>query len=316
MSMAYCTTLGRVITVAEADVTMNGSLLCRTETCRVPVSFVPAHVRQYSERTVPIRPFFRLSGRDAAHTETCPYNTRGQVLVIVRGSDPDVIGSLDAGERKFRLNILMANPARLADEAVRASKKVGGRDTTTPPQRCYVSQGRLTSYLRTVNQIMKLRARIEGNDELAKYIELDFQGLKVRWADFFYEDAPQFGKCFDYLGRLWSRPERVHPVCIQGRVKQVYPPKGKFYNYAIRLHSPRVEVGEDGIKHVPSVRIVLGERVQDIAAHIPPEGTVAAHAVWRVSRSGMKELNKQNVIFHDIECTVFNAQQLYVEQER
>src|SRR5918912_3682044 len=103
MGEAYYAPLRRVISVAKADVTMNGSLFCRTESCRVPVSFVPAHMRQVSERTVPVNPYFRLAGRDAAHRERCPYDTRGQVIVIVRGSDPDVISSLDAGsERKFR----------------------------------------------------------------------------------------------------------------------------------------------------------------------------------------------------------------------
>jgi hypothetical protein len=271
-------------------------------------------MRQVSERTVPVNPYFRLAGRDAAHRERCPYDTRGQVIVIVRGSDPDVISSLDAGsERKFRLNILRENPARLADESVRISKRAGGGGKTLPPQKLYVRSVKLTPYLRSVSQIMKLRARIEGNDEVAKLIELNFQGKKLRWADFYYEDETEYGKCFDYLERLWARPGLVHPVCIQGRVKQVDPRTEKFTNYSLRLYSPFIKPDEDGIKRFPSVRIALGGEACDLAERISPDMTIVAHAIWRVSRSDVRQLGGQKVRFHDIRCTAFNAQQVYVE---
>jgi hypothetical protein len=65
---------------------------------------------------------------------------------------------------------------------------------------------------------------------------------------------------------------------------------------------------------------VVGQHLDVAPVDVEEDGRVAEVAVldpqapvWRVFRSDVRELGGQKVKFHDIRCTAFNAQQVYVE---
>lgn len=64
------------------------------------------------------------------------------------------------------------------------------------------------------------------------------------------------------------------------------------------------------------MRIALGGKARDLAERISPGMTVVTHAIRRVKRSEVRVLSGQKMKFHDIRCTVFNAQQVYAEGGR
>lgn len=249
MSTAYYEPDGLMVGIKQANKEMNGSLSCSEKPCAARVSYVSEHERGAYESSVIVKPFFRLVAHNR-HLDSCKYNTRGKMLLIVRGSDSEVLESLQNQKYEFRLHILQ----HWKKELTEVSPETEPKSKTPAPQKTYLTSGRLSSYLRTINQIMELRSQIEGHEELGELVELDFRGTKIKWKNFYYENESEYEAAFKYLGRLGHDG---HPVCFQGQIRKVEPPSEKFPHHSIHLKSPRAQKDAQGIKNIISVKFVV-----------------------------------------------------------
>ena len=106
MSKARNAVTGELLTLQQCeDLSPLPPFICATERCGADVRRVPRHERQLDTKTVIVEAYFGLKGGET-HAKTCRYNTAGQVCIIARGSDPDVLRSIDQGKHEFRLHIL------------------------------------------------------------------------------------------------------------------------------------------------------------------------------------------------------------------
>lgn len=106
MSSAYHPFFKRIVGIDEIqqDESLQKDLYCIDENCRKSLSFVGEFPRKYSDKTITVRAYLRLAGKEK-HIETCQFNTAGQVKVIARSAE-DLMTSLENGKYEFRLHVI------------------------------------------------------------------------------------------------------------------------------------------------------------------------------------------------------------------
>lgn len=254
MSSAYHPFLKRIIEIDEIqqDEALQKDLYCIDKNCRKSLSFVGEFPRKYSDKTITVRAYLRLSGKEK-HVETCQFNTVGQVKVIARSAE-DLMTSLEDGKYEFRLHVIKdalrknKNTTSYSDNVL-----VPTGETKRNPQKIYENKGKLSSYLASMKKIMQLRTQLEDQDkELRNLVVLKFHNKEIEWANFFY-DTENFRKAFNYLS---TSPG--HPICLHGRIKSINMPTERFPYHSISLYSPWVEKSDkDNIKRIPSASIAI-----------------------------------------------------------
>ncbi|RAU92174.1 hypothetical protein [Paenibacillus sp. YN15] len=253
MPKAYHKMKDKIVSIDVADNEMNGFLLCQTPECRVPVIYVDAYKKRYADKTVLVAPYFRLVSNDKPHLNECKYNTLGQVKVIARDSDDNVLRSIEEGHYSFRLNVI--------DETLRTLNQLAKDESESeesapwdpkPPAKVYTNQGKLDSYLSTMQKIMKLRSLTETHDELREIISLQYGKRSIRWSRFYYT-SDDFKKCYTYI----KRNSVTHPLCLEGIIKEIEPPKEKFKFHVLKLRFPWVEPDKDGIVNLIAVELII-----------------------------------------------------------
>lgn len=83
----------------------------------------------------------------------------------------------------------------------------------------YISSGKKTAYLFTMNQIMKLRALVEDNSDLEDKINLQYYDKKgvsylVSWKNFYFDSENE--NDFSRLLRYLTNKRVYHPICVVG----------------------------------------------------------------------------------------------------
>jgi hypothetical protein len=281
MPEAYYTNENKIIKIEYANKAMNGSFKCKTEKCRVPVIFVDAHKKKYADKTVVVNPYFRLESNEKPHHIDCQYNTKGQVEVIARESDDDILKAIGEGKYNFRLNII--------DEALKtlnsANKDESENEDTSltlkRPSRVYVNQGKLDSYFSTMQRIMELRSLTETHDELREIIVLQYGKQEIKWHQFYYA-SDDLSKCYTYM----NRNDRTHPICIEGELKEIELPNEKFKYYALKLRSPWVEPDKEGIINLLAVVLIINNnKVLEYIQSNSSLRNIAVYSKFRVSES-------------------------------
>lgn len=305
MLTAYYEPDGLVVGIKQANKDMNGSLSCSDKPCPARVSYVSEHERGAYESSVIVKPFFRLAAHNR-HLDSCKYNTRGKMLLIVRESDSEVLESLQNQKYEFRLHILQHSKKELAE----VSPETEHKSKTPAPQKNYINKGKLSSYLRTMNQIMELRSQIEGHEELGELVELDFRGTKIKWKNFYYENESEYEAAFKYLERLGYN---AHPVCFQGQIKKVELPSEKFPHYSIRLKSPRGQKDAQGIKNIISVKFVVPNL--ELLRKLKEGENIVVYSRCRVSESNVMERDGERLKFLDIKGYIDHPHQLHVVKQ-
>ncbi|MED1406046.1 hypothetical protein P4U07_25230 [Bacillus mycoides] len=254
MSSAYHPFLKRIVGIDEIqqDEALQTDLYCIDENCRKSLGFVDEFKRKYSDKTIPVRAYLRLAGKEK-HVETCQFNTVGQVKVIARSAE-DLMTSLENGKYEFRLHVIKdalqknKNTASCSDNVL-----VPAGETKRNPQKIYENKGKLSSYLASMKKIMQLQTQLEDQDkELRNLVVLKFHNKEIKWANFFY-DTENFRKAFNYLSTSPS-----HPICLHGRIKSINMPTERFPYHSISFYSPWIEQADkDNIKRIPSTSIVI-----------------------------------------------------------
>lgn len=246
-----------VITVSACENGYEGEYICITNQCTALMSFVKKHEQRRHEKVIEIPPYFKLKQNEKHVYGVCPYDTKSAVEIIARGSDKDVLKSLDNHKYEFSLQILH-NP-NIATTRQSLSDETVNKDVNNLRQgKTYKKEGVASTYIKTLNQILTLRAQLEDNEELASLIILNYRGKKIKWDVFYFEPD-------DYVNayNLTHVAEDIHLVCFYGVVSKTIPANEKFKYDKIKLHSPYIDLVNE-VTDVPSLELVVSDKHLDL----------------------------------------------------
>lgn len=202
----------RSITVSVAE-SSDYTPPLKCEFCDAQVSFVNGFTREVGDSIVYVNPFFRLR-TGYVHGPACKYNVEGQLKVIARESEGDVLVQTNAG--KFEVRLLAVRKAIRELQGLEREKKKGNLgEKSEAKAKKYVKAGsRLGSYINSAMRVLKVRALCEDSAELENMLELVFDGVRLPWRDFYFEDENYF-RCYSSLVKATVKV----PIAICGVVE-------------------------------------------------------------------------------------------------
>ncbi|NIC06556.1 hypothetical protein [Billgrantia bachuensis] len=214
----------RKITISMAECSDYESPL-ECEFCDAKVSFVNGFTREVGDNIISVNPYFRLKTSNT-HGSECKYNVEGQVKVIVRESEGNVLTQTESG--KFELRLLAVKKAIQKLQDLANKKKNGGSDDQKEiKEKGYIKSGqKLGSYINSALRVLKVRSFCEENADIENLLELVFDGVRLPWKDFYYEDKDYF-RCYSNIRKATV----TVPIAIIGVIKSVRAidgEKGKF----------------------------------------------------------------------------------------
>ncbi|MBS7440607.1 hypothetical protein KID96_25105 [Pseudomonas syringae] len=233
-------------TAQEYESYLVGTPICPSTGCIAKLTFVKSHLRQLADKTITVKPSFRLKPKEV-HANDCKYNLEGQLEVIAAGSDTDVFGAVSKNSYEFRLHILLQEfqaVAKLERSSASDSKKNQGKDKS------YAQKGKLSSYLKTLKQILELRSLCESNDELSSLIVIKSEAKSIPWSEFYFDHE---NLCT--LFNVYGAPKTTPPLVICGSIKRVKVPTEKFKYHSVELQAPYAKPNENNevVKAVASI---------------------------------------------------------------
>lgn len=245
MPKAYSKRLKRDVMIEEATKNkIKDELYCSNEKCRIPLTFVDISIR----KNRPVSAYFRRKGK-VEHIEKCGYNTLGQINIAARDSD-GALTSIDDKKYSLRLN-LISTAIKNNDSSKKKESTDMDVDNKKQPTKNYISLGKISAYLSTMQKIMQIKSKIEDESELRNLIEIQSNGGNIRWSDFYFE-YDDYEKCFSKL----MKNKINYPLCIEGEVKSFEKINADF-PYSIKLKLKFLGENEDGKNKFASVSIRL-----------------------------------------------------------
>lgn len=197
------------------------------EFCDAKVSFVNGFTREVGDKIISVNPYFRLKTRNT-HGSECKYNVEGQVKLIVRESEGNVLTQTESG--KFELRLLAVKKA--INELQYLAKKKNKDETDDKKEtkeKEYVKSGKkLGSYINSALRVLKVRSFCEKNTDIENLLELVFEGVRLPWKDFYYEDK-DFFRCYSNIRKATV----TVPVAIVGVVKSIRTIDGKNGKFSV-----------------------------------------------------------------------------------
>lgn len=180
------------------------TLLC--DGCKVPVRFVPEHSRAGVDRAPPLHvPAYLALNKGAEHLPGCRYNAPSHLqALLASGADPAFL--LAGGEGKHELRLLLLQQAL----------KRGSAGPTALP----AADPEIEGYLRTLTDLLTLRAMCGSDTLLAAQLTLRLGKKKVDWSNFFY-DQERYDEAWERLGTTSSEL----PMALLGTVRSHRSPQ-------------------------------------------------------------------------------------------
>lgn len=180
-------------------------------------------------------------------------------------------------------------------------------DENKPKNKEYENNGKISSYLSTMNKILLLRSEIEENKELSTLVQLEFDTENISWNKFYYS-ADEHIKCFKYV----SGNNIKHPVCIEGKIKVIKEPNENFKYHSVVLTRPYIDkVDADGFKRIPSVEVVVYN--QTAVDYIKAEVEKGNDHIAFYSFTSVKENDYgKNTKYLNIRGSIFHKKQVHV----
>lgn len=250
MDKAFSKILGKVIAPVDVseDESLREGLLCID--CKIKISFRMEHER--NNRIISAG-FIRKKGIE--HKPSCRFNTLGQVNIIAKKSDDNILERIN--ESKFNLRLTLLHKSINQDiNNYSSTQLVKPSSTTVNQEQIYQSKGKLDSYLATMKKIIELRNILEDKKELHSIVEISCSNRKVKWESFYYEPE-RYLDAYNYLNRL--NKQEKHPICIEGIISNLRFVE-KLGKYAIDLQWGKSKINSKGIKYTPSVSIILNNK--------------------------------------------------------
>jgi hypothetical protein len=216
----------RKITISMAESSDYESPL-ECEFCDAKVSFVNGFTREVGDKIISVNPYFRLKTSNT-HGSECKYNVEGQVRVIVRESEGNVLTQTESG--KFELRLLAVKKAIQELQDLAKKKKKGDSDNQKgTKEKEYIRSGeRLGSYINSALRVLKVRSFCEENTDIENLLELMFDGVRLPWKDFYYEDK-DFFRCYSNVRKATV----AVPIAIVGVVKSIRAVDGKKGKFSV-----------------------------------------------------------------------------------
>lgn len=237
------------ITISIAE-SLNYKKPLRCEFCDAQVNFVNGYPRELGEKIIYVKSFFRLKS-GFKHNIACEYNIEGQIKVIARESEGNILAPTESG--RFELRLLAAKKAiKELQELVRSKNKSDSKSTNTAKEKKYIkSKKRLGSYINSALRVLKVRGLCEDNSEIENLLELVFDGSRLPWRNFYYEEDDYF-KCHSYL----KKSTVTVPVAIKGIIKSIEVVNGKNKSFTvINLIGPYRKSGQEEIMDSANVSV-------------------------------------------------------------
>lgn len=180
--------------------------------CPVQVTHQSAHTRERDDKPILVPAYFRLLP-GGQHADHCKYAVADAVRLIASESDA-LIESVRDG--RYRLRLVMVRDA-LSGQGKKPAR-AGATEPHPPGGKTYLrSASPLPAYVNSARRVLKLRALCDTDDEIAKHLELVFEGNTiVPWSQFYIE-TERYLEAYDRL----STNTVQHPVALHGTVKSV-----------------------------------------------------------------------------------------------
>lgn len=220
------------------------------EYCNAQVSFVNGFTRTVGDDIVAVEPFFRLN-KGQIHSDSCNHNVHGQVAIIARESDGDVLAAIQGNRYELRLLAIKKTLEQLRSDVMR--QKVDQDRLGATSEKVYVeAEGRLGAYINSAKRVLKVRAVCEENAEIENFLVLAFDGVRVPWADFYFDDADLF-RCHAQV----LRATVPIPVAVYGVVKLIKQVKGRTGDFVVLelMRPTRVPAGDGKVREVACASI-------------------------------------------------------------
>lgn len=214
MSKARCN--GTEITLKSYDNDVHHNLNCYY--CSAKVCYVAKHKRTIGNREIYINSHFRLSPGNN-HSEGCRYSIDGAIRdIYAKHADSEY---LTKSQNKYIVRILFTDQLRTDVNQTKA-KNFGG--TKSKQNLNYISTGKKTAYLSTIQRIIKLYTLIENDKELQERVTLTFNSKgdvveEIPWKNFFFDISKEneTKRLYGYL----STSLLHSPLCICGTILEI-----------------------------------------------------------------------------------------------
>lgn len=280
MRKAFSKALNREVSADE--VSQNDSLKIRGFNCidcEIPV----IHKKEHNRNKSFVSAHF---ARKQEHIESCKYHAVGQMTILARSSDDDVLSSFGKENFIFRLTMIHDE---LDGKMEQERDKISQGTTVLSTNKKYESQGRLSSYLGTMKKIVELR-NLLANDkkELTSIVEIDFRGEKIKWKNFYYE-PDQYLQAYKYLKKL--KYQDRHPICLEGTVNSINYIE-KTDNYAVNLKWGEKGTNNEGNIQIPSPSIFMTKK-ELLELSIEIGDTIVTCAKYTVKASKGRETERE-----------------------
>ena len=204
--------------------------------CSAKVHHVQVHKRNLGDRVVTINAYFRLNPNQQ-HMDMCKYTIDGALSNIYAKCADNELMSKENNYYQVRLLLPFDNTDN-KEANLNKSPDTGNKSSRTNLN--YISNGKKTAYLSTMEKILKLRTEVESNSDLGRKLKLKFyssskKNLDIPWEKFYFDATSKR----DYI-HLWNylQTQPQHPVCIDGFVKSFS--KIKSGKYALTLEAVKL----------------------------------------------------------------------------
>jgi hypothetical protein len=208
----------------------------RCKFCPAAVTHNPFHSRDLDEKSILVPAYFKLLSGER-HSPGCTFAVQEEVTKIVRESK-DLFESIRDGE--YRLRLAMIKDA-LVEMSSKPPQKNGGQNEAQEKDRVrttYVkASGKLPGYINSAKRVLKLRALCDDDSEIAKHLELVFEGNTViHWPQFYFE-ATRHLEAFNTIVRNTVQ----HPIALHGYVGSKRIGVGKNGQSVLNLQKDRYQ---------------------------------------------------------------------------
>jgi len=299
---------GKEITVKDCEKGHDGEYVCKTDGCNAQMSFVRAHEKRRLDKTIEIPSFFKLKPNEKHSYKICPYNTKGAVEIIARDSDSNILKSIEDEKYEFNLQVLHKenNPQKKVTEV---DSKSSVNESSARKGKVYTRSGTASSYIKTLTQILTLRAQLEDNNELASLITLTYKNSKIKWSNFYFEID-------DYIRayEITKNSKISYPTCFHGVISKATSPSEKFKYAKFKLHSPYIEL-EGKLTDIPCLEFIIADDSLD-PNDLPVGAEVLVYGVIKASSGDwvppeQRELNDpKSIRFLNMSAWINHAEQI------
>lgn len=246
--------------------------------CPASVTHNPSHSRDLDEKSVLVPAYFKLLPGER-HSSGCTFAVQQEVTAILRESR-DLFESIRDGQYRLRLAmikdaLLGISPKTIQKESEKPGQEKGRVRTT------YVkASGKLPGYINSAKRVLKLRALCDDDAEIAKHLELVFEGNAViHWPQFYFE-ATRHIEAFNTIVRNTVQ----HPIALHGYVDSKRIGVGKNGESVLNFQKDKYQQDPQNSENGIGVEISLWAKDSTWFSKIDEGDEIVVLGLWSATR--------------------------------